>query len=460
MGFSLCLLISIHCTPLFLSVLLTVLPFRYILSPTYTVCKVVNFVLTDTKLKNLKPQEKLYKVADRDGLYVAVTKSGVVSFRYDYRINGRRETLVIGRYGPDGISLAEARAELIKAKKLVNAGQSPAAAKKDGISLIRNAETLSVFVASYMERVTLADSTRAMKQAVIDRDILPVLGNRLMTEITTPMVRDLCDRILARGGRSTAVQAREIISSVYRYANDRGHGFFNPAIAIKSTSIATFRPRERALSPAEINVFFRVLDTVSTYPTLKLAIKLVLLTLVRKNEFINATWNEINFTKATWTIPAERMKARRAHVIYLSAQAHDLLVGLQMCAGGSDYLVPGRYNISKPLSNAALNSVIDRAVALSQESGDKLEPFTVHDLRRTASTLLHEAGYPSDWIEKAQAHEQKGVRAVYNKAEYARQRAYMLQQWADMVDAWINGEHTELVPFSPSKFEKWMESKS
>ncbi len=153
------------------------------------------------------------------------------------------------------------------------------------------------------------------------------------------------------------------------------------------------------------------------------------------------------------------MKAGRAHVIYLPKQAQDLLVGLQMCAGGSEYPVPGRYNFRKPLSNAALNSLIDRTVDAINKDGEKIQDFTVHDLRRTASTLLHEADYPSDWIEKAQAHEQKGVRAVYNKAEYARQRAYMLQQWADMVDARINGEHTDLVSFSPSKFERWMEGK-
>lgn len=416
-------------------------------------------MLTDTKLKNLKPQDKLYKVSDRDGLYVAVLTSGSVSFRYDYRINGRRETLVIGQYGRDGISLAEAREELIAAKKLLNAGQSPAAAKRDGIKKIRGAETFTVHTDAYMKHVILADSTRAMKQAVIDRDILPVLGNKKMAEITTSMVRDLCDRIVERGGRATAVQAREIISSVYRYANDRGHGLFNPAADIKPSSIAMFKPRERTLSPEEIGIFFRALDDVGAMATMKMALKLVLLTLVRKNEFISATWSEVDFKKWTWTIPAGRMKAGRAHVIYLPKQAQDLLVGLQMCAGGSEYLVPGRYNFRKPLSNAALNSLINRTVEEINEDGEKIQDFTVHDLRRTASTLLHEAGYPSDWIEKALAHEQKGVRAVYNKAEYARQRAFMLQQWADMVDAWIAGEHADLVPFSPSRFEKWMEGK-
>ncbi|EFG6615331.1 tyrosine-type recombinase/integrase [Escherichia coli] len=413
-------------------------------------------MLTDTKLKNLKPQDKLYKVSDRDGLYVAVLTSGTVSFRYDYRINGRRETLVIGQYGRDGISLAEAREELIAAKKLLKAGQSPAAAKRDGIKKIRGAETFAVHTDSYMKHVILADSTRAMKQAVIDRDILPVLGNKMMAEITTSMVRDLCDRIVERGGRATAVQAREIISSVYRHANDRGHGLFNPAADIKPSSIAIFKPRERTLTPEEIGLFFRTLDAIGAMGTMKMALKLVLITMVRKGEFTNATWDEIDLKKWTWTIPSDRMKGSRAHVIYLPKQAQDILVGLQMCAGGSEYLVPGRYNFRKPLSNAALNSLIDRTVKIINEDGEHIQGFTVHDMRRTASTLLHEAGYPSDWIEKALAHEQKGVRAVYNKAEYARQRAYMLQQWADMIDSWINGEHTDLIPFSPSKFEKWM----
>lgn len=413
-------------------------------------------MLTDTKLKNLKPQDKLYKVSDRDGLYVAVLTSGTVSFRYDYRINGRRETLVIGQYGRDGISLAEAREELIAAKKLLKAGQSPAAAKRDGIKKIRGAETFAVHTDSYMKHVILAESTRAMKQAVIDRDILPVLGNKMMAEITTSMVRDLCDRIVERGGRATAVQAREIISSVYRHANDRGHGLFNPAADIKPSSIAIFKPRERTLTPEEIGLFFRTLDAIGAMGTMKMALKLVLITMVRKGEFTNATWDEIDFKKWTWTIPSDRMKGSRAHVIYLPKQAQDILVGLQMCAGGSEYLVPGRYNFRKPLSNAALNSLIDRTVKIINEDGEHIQGFTVHDMRRTASTLLHEAGYPSDWIEKALAHEQKGVRAVYNKAEYSRQRAYMLQQWADMIDSWIDGEHTDLIPFSPSKFEKWM----
>ncbi|MBZ4206999.1 MULTISPECIES: tyrosine-type recombinase/integrase [Klebsiella] len=413
-------------------------------------------MLTDIQLKRLKPQEKIYKVTDRDGLYVAVSPTGTRSFRYDYRINGRRETLTIGQYGADGISLAEAREQLIAAKKLIKSGVSPAVKKRDGKNQIRNAETFANFTVSYMKRASLADSTRSMKQAVIDRDIIPFLGNKQMAEITPSMVRTLCDRIVDRGGNATAVQAREIISSVYTYAKNRGHDFKNPAQDIKASSIATFFPRDRTLSLPEISIFFNTLDTVAGMPTLKLALKLIFLTLVRKSEFTQATWNEVNFNTNEWTIPKGRMKGGRPHVVYLSRQACDLLVALQMCAGGSPYLLAGRYSINKPLSNAALNGVITTTVKVAQSQGKSLEHFTVHDMRRTASTLLHEAGYPSDWIEKCLAHEQKGVRAIYNKAKYAQQRAYMLQQWADMVDGWIAGTLVRLTPFSPTNYEKWM----
>lgn len=397
-------------------------------------------MLTDTKLKNLKPREKLYKVTDRDGLYVAVQVSGSVSFRYDYRINGRRETLTIGRYGADGITLAEARDELNTAKKMVEAGQSPAAAKRDGIMQIKGADNFADYTVAYMKHVRLADSTRAMKQAVIDRDILPTLGKKLLHEITTPMLRALCDKIVDRGARATAIQVREIVGAVFTHAIDRGHSVLNPAANIKASSIATFEERERALEPHEIGRFFNALNATGAASSLKLAIKLILITMVRKGELTEATWKEVDFGSARWTIPAERMKASRPHVVYLSQQALDIMVALQVSACGSDYILPARYNPRKPMSNSALNRVINATNEKIRQEGGDIEHFTVHDLRRTASTILHEEGFNTDWIEKCLAHEQRGVRAVYNKAEYAEQRRDMLQRWANMVDGWIEAE--------------------
>lgn len=394
-------------------------------------------MLTDTKLRSLKPQDKLYKVSDRDGLYVAVTKSGVISFRYDYRFNGRRETVTFGRYSADGITLAEARAELIEAKRLLNAGVSPASKKRDGIESKKIGTVFKDYTVNFLNDAQYATSTRAMKEAIIEKEIYPVFGKLQLEEITTPRLRALCEKIKDRGAKATALQVREIVGSVFTYAIDRGYEISNPADAIKASSIGTFQARERAMSPKEIGILFRELENYSCYPTLKLAVKFVLLTLVRKSEFIHATWDEIDFKNRQWVIPKGRMKGRKEHVIYLSDQAMDILTGMKVCAMGSDYLMPGRYDIKKPLSNAALNNVIDGTVKRINEKGIEFEPVTVHDLRRTASTLLHEAGYNSDWIEKCLAHVQNGVRAVYNKAEYAEQRRKMLQEWADMVDEWI-----------------------
>lgn len=161
---------------------------------------------------------------------------------------------------------------------------------------------------------------------------------------------------------------------------------------------------------------------------------MILLTLVRKSELIEATWDKVDFEKATWTIPKQRMKGRRQHVVYLSHQALDIFIALHTCAAGSKFVLPSRYNADSCMSKATLNRVTQLVVERAKVAGLPLEPFTVHDLRRTGSTLLHELGFNRGWIEKCLAHEDgRSSRSIYNKAEYAEQRRHMLQEWADMV---------------------------
>ena len=395
-------------------------------------------MLTDSKIKSLKPKDKLYKVADRDGLYVSVTPSGTITFRYDYRFNGRRETLTIGKYGADGINLAEARDKLMIARKQVSEGISPAGEKRNQKNMIRNADRFSSFAEKYLEDVKLAESTKALRVATYERDIKSTFGNRLMTEISTDEIRRHCNKIKDRGAPSTAIFVRDLIANVYRYAIQRGHKFANPADEIANSSIATFKKRERVLTPREIKLFFNTLEETQSDFALKKAVKFILLTMVRKGELVNATWDEVDFKNKVWTIPAERMKAKRAHNVYLSEQAIDLIVAFQIYSEGSPYLLPGRINRRQPIANSSLNRVIANCIKFINKNEQRIDDFTVHDLRRTGSTLLHEMGFNSDWIEKSLAHEQQGVRAVYNKAEYAEQRKEMMQRWADQVDEWIN----------------------
>ncbi len=175
-------------------------------------------MLTDTALRNLKPKSLTYKVSDRNGMYVTVSPAGTVTFRYDYRLHGRRETLTIGRYGALGISLALAREKLLDAKKAVMAGRSPALEKQREKRRLTAAKHFGDLALKWLADAKMADSTRAMRKHVIDRDILPVFQNRLLNEITADDLRALCNKVKARGAPATAVHVRDIVKQVYAFA--------------------------------------------------------------------------------------------------------------------------------------------------------------------------------------------------------------------------------------------------
>ncbi|MDA8449165.1 tyrosine-type recombinase/integrase [Acidovorax sp. GBBC 3332] len=398
-------------------------------------------MLTDTALRNLKPKSKIYKAFDRDGMYVTVSPTGTVTFRYDYRLHGRRETLTIGRYGPAGLSLAMAREKLIDAKKTIAQGKSPAMEKQREKRRLTAVKCFGDVAVKWLDEARMADSTRAMRKHVVQRDILPVFQKRLLNEITPDDLRALCQKVKARGAPATAVHIRDIVKQVYAFAILHGEKVDNPAEGVAASSIATFVAKDRALSPLEIRLMARQMESVATYPTIRLALRMILLTLVRKSELIEATWDEVDFENATWTIPKQRMKGRNPHVVYLSRQALDIFVALHTCAAGSRFVLPSRYDADRCMSHATLNRVTQIVAQRAKDAGLPLEPFTVHDLRRTGSTLLNEVGFNRDWIEKCLAHEEgRSSRGVYNKAEYAEQRRHMLQEWANMVDAWIEGD--------------------
>jgi integrase len=397
-------------------------------------------MLTDAALKSFKPKAKMYKVSDRDGMYVRVAPSGAISFRLDYRLNGRRETVYLGRYARDGISLARARELCIDARRAIAEGRSPAIEKQREKRRIKEAKSFGQFGEKWLTNATMADSTRAMRRSIFERELMPVWRNRLLTEITPDDLRAHCGKIVERGAPATAIHVRDILKQIYGFAILHGEKVANPADNVGPASIATFTPKDRALSPAEIRIMFKQLEHVATLPTIRLGMKLFLLTMVRKSELQDAVWDEIAFDKAVWTIPKERMKRSKPHNVYLCRQTLDIMIALKTCSGNSRYLLPSRYDADAPMSRATFNRITYAVVELAKKEGLPLEPFTVHDLRRTGSTLLNELGFNSDWIEKCLAHEDgRSSRGVYNKAEYEVQRRHMMQQWADTVDAWIDG---------------------
>lgn len=398
-------------------------------------------MLTDVAIKSLRPKEKVYKVADRDGMYVKVMPSGAISFMLDYRLNGRREMVQLGRYGRDGISLALAREKCLDAKRAIRDGRSPAIEKQREKRRLKEAKSFGGFGEKWLTAAPMADSTRAMRRSIFERELLPAWRNRLLAEITPDDLRAHCGSIVERGAPATAIHVRDILKQIYSFAILHGEKVANPADEVGPASIATFVPKDRSLSPSEIRVMLRQLEHIATLPTIRLGMRLYLLTMVRKSELQDAVWDEVDFENAVWTIPKERMKRSKAHNVYLSRQALDIMIALKTCAGNSRYLLPSRYDADAPMSRATFNRITYAVVERAKSEGLPLEPFTVHDLRRTGSTLLNELGLNSDWIEKCLAHEDgRSSRGVYNKAEYEMQRRHMMQEWSDIIDAWVVGK--------------------
>lgn len=152
--------------------------------------------------------------------------------------------------------------------------------------------------------------------------------------------------------------ARELVLQIFRWAIERGQKVENPAELVRPASIARFEPRDRALTPDEIGLMYQYIERIGTTPSIRAAAKLLLLTMVRKSELTNTKWSEINFTEALWTMPKERMKRRNPHLVFLSRQALDIFIALKTFAGGSEYVLPSRYDTDLPMSSAALNQVL------------------------------------------------------------------------------------------------------
>lgn len=397
-------------------------------------------MLTDAALRRLKPKHRDYKVYDRDSMYSVVKPSGMIVFRFDYRLNGRRETLTIGRYGRVGISLARAREICLEARRMVMDGKSPAQEKQREKRRLKEVKSFGEYGERWLSESAMANSTRAMRRAIFARDLMPLWKNRLLTEISADDLRAACNKVRNRGAPATAIHVRDIAKQIFGFAILHGAKVANPAEDVEPASIATLNPRDRALTPTEIRIVFDQLEFVPTLPAIRLGLRLILLTMVRKSELQDAVWSEINFENAVWTIPKERMKGRRPHNVYLSRQSAHIMVELKAFARNSPYVLPSPYDANLPMSRSTFNRVTSAIVACAQRKCLPLQRFSVHDLRRTSSTLLNEHGFNRDWIEKCLAHQDgRSSRGVYNKAEYEPQRRHMLQEWADMVDAWVQG---------------------
>ena len=384
--------------------------------------------LTDTALKALKPKAKPYTLADDRGLYVEVFPTGGVIWRFRYRLNGKQEKLTLGKY--PALTLKNARIKRDEAAQAVAMGKSPAQQKQLAKVAAADATTVAEFGERYFREIVAKDRQDiTIPRRYFDKSIVPVIGSRPVRDVTTEDVRAIIWKKKDEGFDAAAGNIRGVLKRLFDYAMTNGLVAVNPVLALPMRHVHKAKSRDRALSPDEIRKFLIAVFESNVRRQFKVALHLILLTMVRKSELQLARWDHVDFDQGEWHIPAENSKTGKPHIVFLSEQAIGLFRELDKLASGSALVMPGRGSLTKPFAQNAINNALKVALA-----GQDIPAFTIHDLRRTASTLLHENGWPSDVVEKALNHTIGGVRGVYNRAEYEPQRREMLQFWSNYVE--------------------------
>jgi integrase len=384
--------------------------------------------LTDTALKALKPRDKPYTLADERGLYVEVFPTGGLVWRFRYRLNGKQEKLTLGKY--PALTLKNARIKRDEAAQAAAMGTSPAQQKQLAKVAAADSTTVAEFGERFFKEIVAKDRKNTkLPRRYFDKAIVPAIGNKAVRDVNTEDVRAIIWKKKDEGFDAAAAAIRGVLKRLFDFAQTAGLISMNPVLALPMRHVHKAKSRDRALSPEEIRLFLTAVFESNARRQFKIGLHLILLTMVRKSELLLARWAHVDLEQSEWHIPAEHSKTGKPHIVFLSRQSVALFKELHALAGGSELVMPGRGSLTKPFAHNAINTALKTAL-----QGQAIPAFTIHDLRRTASTLLHENGWPSDVVEKAMNHTIGGVRGVYNRAEYEPQRREMLQFWADYVE--------------------------
>lgn len=383
--------------------------------------------LTDAAAREAKPREKAYKLPDAGGLYLWIAPTGLKSWRLKYRFQRKEKILTIGQYPK--VSMKKAREEREAAKALLRDGIDPSAEKK-ALKQEQNDSEKRLFrdAAKHWHELNTPRWTPRYALKVwqmTEKRLLPALGNKPLDEITSADILSVLREMENLGIGETTRKVKNYLSGIFAYAIAEGQVENNPVTGI-TPALKALPPasHQRSLPFSMMSDFITAIDKDKGHPVVKLGLKLLLLTMTRTGEARFATWDEIDFEKRLWSIPAKRMKMRTDHLIPLSPAAIEVLTELKKLTGHTRFLLRSPNTIDKPLSENAFLLLIKRM-------GFK-EHTTTHGLRATASTVLNEAGFRADVIEKQLAHEERNqVRKAYNRADYLEERREMLEWWAD-----------------------------
>jgi integrase len=381
-------------------------------------------------VRNAAPGMRPYKLTDGDGLHLLVNPNGSKLWRFRYQFGGKEKMLSLGSF-PE-VSLASARDKRREARELVAEGKDPSQKKREDklAAAVVSRNTFGAVAAEHLANL----QANGAAQSTIDKnrwlveDLGAPLANRPISEITPAEVLDLLKKVEKTGRRETAKRLRATIGRVFRLAIVTLRASHDPTYALKG---ALLRPqvqhRAAIIDEVKLGGLMRCIDEYDGWPTIKAALLFLALTITRPGEVRYMKRSEVNFPKATWRIPAERMKMRRPHDVPLSRQALAVLREIWDATDG-ELVFPSIRSWRRPLSENAMNSALRRMGFASEE-------MCAHGFRSSASTILNGHGFNPDVIEAALAHQDADpVRRTYNRALYWPERIDLLQKWADLLD--------------------------
>ncbi|EKN3345701.1 tyrosine-type recombinase/integrase [Yersinia ruckeri] len=391
--------------------------------------------LTDIKVKTAKPMDKAYKLTDGGGMYLLVKPNGSKYWRLKYRFVGKEKMLSIGVY-PD-VSLADARQKRDEARKVLAAGGDPGEVKKaDKLAQKLSTENTFEAIAREWHRQKADRWSLRYRDEIIDtfeKDIFPYLGRRPIAEIKPMELLETLRRLEKRGALEKMRKVRQRCGEVFRYAIVTGRAEYNPAPDLATALATPKKTHFPFLTAEELPYFIKDLAGYTGSVITKTATQIIMLTGVRTQELRFARWQDIDFEKRLWEIPPEVMKMKRPHIVPLSEQVVELFQSLKPITGMYPLVFIGRNDRTKPISKESVNQVIELLGYKGRLTG--------HGFRHTMSTILHEQGFNSAWIETQLAHVDKNaIRGTYNHAHYLEGRREMMQWYGNYIESMSKGE--------------------
>ncbi|MDF7791370.1 integrase domain-containing protein [Pantoea ananatis] len=382
--------------------------------------------LTNTEVLRAKAIEKDLTLHDGDGLFLIVKTSGKKLWRFRYQRPNTKQRTMIGLGAFPALSLANARGLRAEYLALLANGIDPQvqAEVAEEQQLIELDSIFSTVAANWFQlksKSVTADYAKDIWRS-LEKDVFPSVGNITVQKIKARTLVEALEPIKARGALETVRRLVQRINEIMIYAVNTGLIDANPASGI---GMAFEKPKKQnmpTLRPEELPRLMKSLAMSNLSVSTRCLIEWQLLTLVRPSEASGTRWKEIDLDAKIWIIPAERMKAKREHLVPLSNQALEILEVMKPISLNREYVFPSRNDPKQPMNSQTANAALKRI-----GYGGKL---VAHGLRSIASTALNEAGFNPDVIEAALAHSDRNeVRKAYNRSTYLPQRVDLMAWW-------------------------------